>query len=233
MTEEMVQIQNWTPQDREAASQTKQELDRVLDEIQSQEKKLETDFVKLGTMIDEVREKKFWLLWDYKSFNAFLEAIAPKVGKGRSRLYACAGICRELLPYLPPEELSDIGISKASAIASAVKKSGKKPSDELLKAAKNPATTLDQMQGMIADSFGLREDMEYGTWFALSGIFLSDEEREELMRGIRCACKVDPAMNHVIDKWQDASAGERKEVIFRWVREFLGTWEAETEKGAA
>jgi hypothetical protein len=224
-------VEATSPEDRETASQVKQELDKTVSEIQAQEKGLETNFVKLGTVIEEIREKKLWLFWDHRSFNDFLETVAPKIGKGRSRLYACAGICKQLLPYLAPEELSDIGITKASAIAAAVKSSGKAPSDKLLVEAQKPETTLDQLNNLIAGDFGARSYDEEGDWFALSGIFMSEEEKAVFTRGIRCACKTDPPLSFMIDKWQDASAPQRKEVLFRWIMEFLGTYEPETEKG--
>ncbi len=221
-----------SPEDRETASLVKQELDKTVGEIQAQEKGLETNFVKLGTVIEEIREKKLWLFWDHRSFNNFLETGAPKIGKGRSRLYACAGICKQLLPYLAPEDLSEIGITKASAIAAAVKNSGgKRPSDKLLVEAQKSETTLDQLNNLLAEDYGARSFEEEGDWFSLSGIFMSEDEEAVFMRGVRCACKTDPALSFMVDKWQDASAPQRKEVLFRWIMEFLGTYEPETEKG--
>ncbi len=227
MTETKQEIQQWTPQDKQEAAKIKLELDRVLDSIKINEQQLDADFVKVGTLLEETREHKFWLLWgNHKSFNSFLESIAPMVGKGRTRLYACAGIAKQLLPYLPPEDLTNIGISKASALASAVKKSGKKPSDELLTAAKDPNTTLQQVQELIADDYGARDLGEQGTWYSLAGVFFSAGEKEEFERAVSVACKTDPALPNVID-WHDATAGSRKEVLQRFIREFLGTYEAE------
>lgn len=213
----------FTEEQKQEAAQIKKELSTVLDEIHSQEQKLETNFVKVGAMLEAVREKKFWLLpeWGtFKSYNAFLESIAPKVGKGRTRLYACAGIAKQLLPYIPPEELTDIGISKASALASAVKRSGKKPSDDLLTAAKNPNTTLQQVQELIADDYGARDEGEKGVWFSLVGVFFSPEEKEEFERAVGAACQADPPLQYHV-KWEDATAGQRKEILWRWIATFL------------
>jgi len=228
MTEQIVQ--NWTTEQKKEAATVKLELDRVLDSIKINEQQLDADFVKVGTLLEEARENKFWLLWgNHKSFNSFLESIAPMVGKGRTRLYACAGIAKQLLPYIPPEDLTNIGISKASALASAVKKSGKKPSDELLTAAKDPNTTLQQVQELIADNYGARDEGEKGIWMSLAGVFFSNGEREEFYRAVSVACRVDPPLQIVVTDWNETAAPTRKEILTRWIREFLATYEPEVK----
>ena len=227
-------VQNWTEEELKIGKETREELEQVVCEIHSQEKKLETNFVVLGTLIEEIREKKLWLMWDHRSFNSFLETIAPRIGKGRSRLYACAGIAKQLLPYIAPDDLEDIGITKASAIAAAVKNAGgKKPSDKLITEAQKPETTLEQLNDLLVEDYGIKDQGEVGTWYSLAGIFLSPEEKEEFLRAVRVACKVDPVLDHIIDDWQDASAPQRKEVLFRWLREFLAEYESQVEKGTA
>ena len=214
--------------DKLAAAQLKSELDAVLNEIETQEHKLDSNFVKVGALLEKVREEKTWLFWGHRSYGTFVESIAGKVGKGRTRLYNCSRVARELLPYIQPEELTEIGIGKSSALASAVKQSGgKKPTDELIKAAKNPNTTIQKMQEMIADVYGAREELEKGTWFNLAGIFFAPDEKAEFLRCVELACKVDPPFSYVVKDWQEATAPQRKEIIWRLVAEFLSTHETD------
>lgn len=230
MTEELAvhqDVQKWTLEEKEAAAQTNKELNSLLDDIQSREKELDSDFVKLGTLVNEVQGKKYWLLYgDYRSFNAWLKSIEPKVNKGRSRIYASLGIAKQLLPYIAPKELENMGISKASALATAVKKSGKPPADELLNAIKDKKTTLEQTHELIADNYGARDEFEMGIWYNLHGVYMSLEEKEEFERCVAVACKSDPPLPYLIS-WQDATAPQRKEILWRLVATFLADQEAE------
>lgn len=213
--------------EKQAAAQFKKELDAVLDGISLKEHGLDTDYVKVGTMLEKVREDKLWSFWGHRSYGTFIESVAGKVGKGRTRLYQCSKVARELLPYIPPEELADVGISKASVLASAVKNSGgKRPNDALINAAKSPKITVQQMSEMIADVYGARDEGEKGIWYGLNGVFFDDSEKEEFERAVAVACQTDPKLPQVID-WHDAPAPLRKQVLQKFIMEYLGTYEGE------
>lgn len=219
-------IRNFTPEEKAAAEKTRTELDVVLSSIEGQQKQLEMDFVKLGSLLSRTSDLKLWIQWDFKSYNSFLESIEPRVNKGRTQLYACCKIAAQLLPVMSEEDLITTGISKASALASAVKKSGKVPSDALLASAKDPAVTTQKLEEMIGGELGSRDDIEVGTWYSLVGVFFSESEREEFERIVKRACHVDPPLKHEIN-WRDASAVDRKEVLQRLTAEFWSTYGGE------
>jgi hypothetical protein len=216
----------FTPEQKSEAAQLKENLDIVLNEIQSSQKKLDSDFVKLGTMLAEVQTKKYWLEYGFKSYNKFIESVEGKVDKGRSRLYACAAIATQLLPVMSEEELSQVGISKASALASQVKKTGKAPSDDLLSKAKDSKVSVEQFKEELGNHFGGRDEFEKGVYFDLGGVFFSPEERAEFERGVETACKADPPLEYLVN-WHDAAAPQKKEILWRWVATFLADQEAE------
>lgn len=216
-------VRNFTDEEKEAAAKTRSELDIVLDSIEGQQKQLKTDFVKLGVLLDRAMTEKSWLIWGFKKFDDFLESIAPRVDKGRTQLYACSRIAAQLLPYMDEEDLITTGISKASKLASAVKKSGKAPSDALLASAKDPNVTSAQLDKLIGGELCLQDDFEEGTWYSLVGIFFSDSEREEFERLVKLSCHVDPPLAHEVD-WQDANAVDRKSILQKWMMEFYSTY---------
>ena len=60
----------------------------------------------------------------------------------------------------------------------------------------------------------------------LSGVFFNDDELEEFNRAIRVACLTDPLISPPLDKWNDNKAAHiRKDILTRWVREYLATYE--------
>ena len=213
--------------EKKAIAQLKKQLFEELKKEREHDDIVESSRLKIGTLLEDARTKKAWQDWGHSSWNDFLESIAPQLRKGRTSLYNYAATARDLLPYIPPDELPEVGITKARVLAAAVKKSGgKRPSDTLLNAAKSPAISVEDMHQLIADNFGARDETEKGTWFSLGGVFFSEEERDEFKRAVDVACRVDPPLKTVID-WNDANAPDRKEVLQRFVREFLGTYEAE------
>ena len=235
MTEELdTRLEKFTVEQKEDAERTKSELNTLLGEIEIHEKKLETGFTKLGELINTIQENKFWLLYgDFRSFDGWLKSIESRVKKGRTSLYMALKVAKQLLPYIPPEDLETIGITKASALANAVKKSGKAPDDLLIDAAKDAKVTTDQMQELIADSYGAREEFEKGVWLSLSGVYFNDEERSEFYRAVKVACATDPPLPYMIENWSDATASQRKEILFRWCAEYLSQYEALAETGKA
>lgn len=181
---------------------------------------LETCRVRIGIFLNDVQDKKIWEDWGFKSYGSFLDSIAPMVHKGRTSLYNYASTAKELLPYISPEELPEVGITKGRALASAVKKAGKRPSDTLLNAAKSPAISVDEMHQLIADNYGARDETEKGVWYNLGGVFFSPEEKQEFEDTVRAACHTDPPLSYSVD-WPDASAPQKKEILWRLSAEYL------------
>lgn len=216
-------------QDTQKPNRLQIELTKLLTDINSQEAKTDRDFLKLGVMLDQVRGRKLWSDWGYEGYNAFIKSLAEKYQyAGRTKLYNCARIAEQLLEVADPADVEQMGISKASKLSSAIKKAdGKKPSDSLLQKAIDPKVTAPELDVLIAGEYEFKNEFESGTWVDLSGCFMTIEESEEFNRCIRVACLIDPVLP-VLEKWNDNKASHlRKDVLFRLVREFLATYEAE------
>ena len=118
MTEALVEVQNWTEQQKLEADVIQHRLEVTLDEIQVAQDGLEKNFAQLGSDLLKVQQSKFWILYgDFKSYNKWQESIESRVRKGRSQLYAVKTIAEALLPYTGEEDLVEMGVSKASALA--------------------------------------------------------------------------------------------------------------------
>lgn len=235
MTEEMVQVQNWTDEQKSEAKAIQDRMTTTLDEIQVAQDSLEKNFVQLGSDLVSVQKNKFWILYgDFRSYNAWQQSIEPRVKKGRSQLYALKTIAETLLPYAGEEDLIEMGVSKASALAQAVKNSGgKAPADALLKDAKNPKNTVEDLSAKIAEAYGVRQLEDKGVYFNLHGVFFEESEKAEFLRAVEVACKTDPPLPYVITKWEDASAPQKKEVLWRWYASYLAEKETEVRQGIA
>jgi hypothetical protein len=207
----------------------KVELFKVLTNIESAEAASDKGFIELGIMLDKIKADKLWEKWAYSGYNDFVKKIAEKYPRtGRTKLYSCARIAEQLLPLADEADVVDMGISKASKLAAAVKKSdGKKPTDSLLAKARDPKVTVEQFDQQVAEEYEFKNDFEEGTWVDLSGVFMSEPEKEEFQRAIKTACLDDPPLPQILDRWNDNKAAHlRKEILQRWIMSYL----AEKEK---
>jgi hypothetical protein len=214
----------------QSANKIQVELMKLLTDIDSQEAKLDHDFVRLGVMLDDVRSGKLWQSWGYDGYDSFIKSLAEKCQKtGRTKLYNCARIAEQLLEVADAADVIDIGITKAGKLASAIKNAGgKKPSDALLQQAKK--SPVKDFDAHIAAEYEFTSESEKGDWFNLSGICLTKEEREEFMRAVRVACQDDPPIQ-ILDRWDDNQAAHlRREVLWRWYTSYLAEKEPEVAK---
>ena len=235
MTEALVEVQNWTDVEKAEGAAIKQRLDTTLDEIQQSQDVLEKNFAQLGNDLLKIQRKKYWILYgNFRSYNDWQASIEPRVRKGRSQLYSIKTIAEKLLPFTEEADIVEMGVSKASALAAAIKQSGgKAPPDKLLNEAKDPDITVEKLGQLIADNYGLRDELEIGIWYALGGLFFSPEEKAEWLRALKVACKIDPPLSYVIEDWGDATASQKKEVLWRMTSTFLAEYEPQVEKGIA
>jgi hypothetical protein len=223
MTDKIMHIENWTPEQKEDAQKTKDCVEKLVIDIKNQQESLETNFARLGNELLRVRSNKYWIMWNFNRFNDYLENVASSVYKGRTQLYATISIAERLLPISSEQDVVDMGISKASALANAIKKAdGKKPSEALLASAKDSKITIPQFAAQIAEEYEFKSDFDKGLWFDLSGVFLSADEREEFYRAVRAACLTDPPISPILENWSDNKAAHlRKDILQRWIMSFL------------
>jgi hypothetical protein len=210
-------------QDSQKANRLQIELTKLLTDIDQQSAQLDKDFVRLGVMLQDVRENKLWEPLGYGGYNAFIKSLSEKFqSASRTKLYATAQIAEQLLDVATPQDIEQMGMSKASKLASAMKKAdGKKPTDALLQQAKDPKVTIQQFDAKIADEYQFHNEFESGSWIDLAGCYMTAEEKAEWERAIKTACLDDPPLP-MLDKWNDNSASHiRKEILWRWTASYL------------
>jgi hypothetical protein len=220
-----VEIEVLAPVENSEAKRVQSQIVGLVKEICQHESSLAHDFAKLGTLLLTVREQKYWLDLNYKSFGSYLSEIQTQLGKGRAQLYQAISVCEKLLPEVTEEELARMGISKAIALRKAVDPITGHLAPDLLKMALDPKATIEDLRGAIYKETNQVPD-EDGKWRDLGGIFLTPDENAEFERAMSVATRTDPVIPKDIPDHI-----RRKEIFMRWGQEYLATYEAQVERG--
>jgi hypothetical protein len=210
------------------ATWTSDAVSKLLAQINSGETLLRTSLAQLGTVLLKVRTKKYWHAWGFPSFGAYIDSIKNQVGKGRTQLYQTIGVADKLLPFVTPDELANIGISKAILLKQSVEKTGKTPSDEILDQAQDPKVDAAELKALLFKNSNGSPENGQETYFDLGGFYTTKEEKEEILRTFDVATKTDPVISNEIPEW-----ARRKEIIQRLCMNYLAEYEALVAKGQA
>lgn len=203
-------------------------LNRLLETVKAQRSTLNSNYVKIGQLLSEIRQDKLWIDLGFKSFGAYLKTIEEKLDLSRNHLYLYMGTSEDLLELVGEKNLIEMGIVKAANLRKAVKQSGKAPSDELIQKAIDPATKGADFDNAIATEYNFDSKHEDSSWYSMGGFFATDEERDELDRAIKAAIFTDPVIaKDVSDQMKT------KLVILKWARDFLSAHEHEVEQAFA
>ncbi len=211
----------FSPEEKREAKELENKIDEVTRTIIAEKKSLDSNFVRLGQFISRVREKKYWLLGQYKSFGDYISDCEKKVRIGQSQLYVYMTVARNLLPSVSEDALVEMGVTKAGVLSKYVEQSGKSviPGD-IMDAAKNPDTKTAELDAMVNSS--LHNVMpDKGVWFSLGGFFCNEDEKKELTDAVELAKSIDPIVPNNIPGWQ-----QLREAHLRLAREFLNSWQS-------
>lgn len=212
-------------EDKAAAHSTHAQILAIIGEVLSQEKELDTSYVKLGTKIHTMQAKKYWIILGYASWSEYFEFLQDKFGTGRTQLYAYLGIAKTLLPMVSEQTLTEMGVSKASELRKAVETTGQQPSEAILSMATNPKVGVPEFRAKLHQEQHIIDHNEKGTWFDFKGCYLTEDEKKEIFGAFDMARRVDP----VIPKnWP--SHQQFKEIMLRLAREFAGEWSEPLER---
>jgi len=197
-------------------------VDRLIDTARQSQDILERTYLDIGIALKDVQESRAWVA-RFHSFDAYLrEWCEPRFDRKRNQLYAYKTTAEQLLPHVEKQKLLEMGVTKATALSSYVKKTGKKPTTALLEAAGNPEVGIQEFRAGIAEA--QHEKPETGKWYDFGGAFLSAEEREEIERGFQRATEIAP-LPEDCPEWL-----KRKIQVQRLIAEFLSTYPC-TENG--
>ena len=220
-------IQSFSPQEKEEAQKIEVRIQEVSGAIKADKERLESNFVRLSQLIDEVRAKKYWLLGNYKTFGDYLADCEKKYGIKHSQLYVGMKVARNLLPSVSEQDLVGIGISKAGVLSKYVEQSGNSViPEDVMRAAKDPKVRTEDLDSVVNGKLHNVTHESKGTWYAPGGFFVDEDERKELQDADDLARSIDPLIPNNIPEWQ-----QKKEIALRLAREFIGTWGGDTFVG--
>lgn len=208
----------FTPEELTDAQQTNEQIDQLAGLIKTQERTISSSWVKLGGLAHKVRQKKYWSVYGYHSFGAFVASLEPKVNRKRSQVYLCVGVVETLGSQISDDDLQEMGITAAHELEKYAKESGKLVSQELIDFALDPEKDVEELRAEIATTLH-KSPTEKGRWYEFGGFFVSDEERKLIEDAAETAKNIDPVIPHDI-----AEHAQRKEVMLRWCMEFLSTY---------
>lgn len=207
-----------TKEDQLEAQKISQEIDSVSSNIRSNEQSADSGWVKLGSLVSTVRQKKYWHSYGHRSFGSYVATLEPKIKRKRSQIYLCVGVVEALETQIPVSKLEKMGISKAYELKKYATESGKIVPDSLIEAALDPETDLTELKANVADALHRQPD-EKGNWWDFGGFYVTADEKEQIEEVIELVKSVDPAIPHNIPEHIG-----RKEVFMRLIMEFQSTY---------
>jgi hypothetical protein len=214
-----VLAQNFTTEEKREARELESKIEEVTRVIISEKKSLDSNFVRLSQLIDEVRSKKYWLLGNYRTFGDYLLDCEKKFGVGHSQLYVGMKVARNLLPSMTEKELVDIGITKAGVLSKYVEQSGSSTiPDEVMAMAKDSKKSTIELDAAVNQKLN-NVTSSQGKWVNLGGFYAEEEEQKELNEALELAKSIDPVIPNDIPVWR-----QTKECYLRLSREFISTW---------
>jgi len=195
-------------------------VDSLLGAIRTGELNLATNYVQLGNQLLNVRSNKYWVPLGFSNFGKYIESIKDQIQIGRTQLYLYISTVEKLLPSVSESQLNDMGISKAVELQRVVSQTGAPPTQELIDFALDPSHTRESVKAEVYKHLNIQTPTETGIYFEL-GCYVTQEEREEIQRGLDVAVRIDPV---IPNDWPENN--RNKEILLRFVREFLSEYES-------
>jgi hypothetical protein len=211
---------SFTQEEKLEAKKVEEQIDCATSTIITATRTLASNYARLGSLLNTVRERKFWLLGSYKSFGEYIKYVEKKYDIGHSQLYLGISIAQNLSPLLSEDMLCEIGITKASVLSKYAEQSGVSTiPEDLMALATDPKKKVDELRGECALKLHNILPEEKGQWHDLGGAFFSSEEWKEWTQAIEIAKSVDPAIPHDQPEWL-----QLKQAVIRISQEFSGTY---------
>jgi hypothetical protein len=211
----------FTPDQKSRATELVTEINTAIGDVRDGYSAYIKNFAKLGTLLLEVRDNKYWLLYDssaggpFESFGAYLERIKEQTTLGKTQLWKTISVSERLLPYSNEEQITEMGISKAAELAKYIKDTGcKPPQDTIDLAVSEESTVIDVKKALYGDKFQAPENTNYHS----IEFYSTDEEWQTLKDAFYIAERVpDPIPENVTEP------AKNKEILLRLSMEFISS----------
>ena len=175
---------------------------------------LERGYTHLGRMILEVAEMQYWRVY-HDTFRDYLKSVSMKSKRTPGQLQQYFLTVRDLSDTFSPDQLENMGITKAIKLRAAKDYSIVLPK-VIVDAALNPAVTVKELNKVISVTLKMPE--EEGDWMNLDFEFMvTPEERTLFETVIDVAMHTDPLTKTNISK-----SAQMKDIMTKLAQEFLG-----------
>lgn len=198
-------------------------VEQLAEKLGQAENQLERGYAELAEAILDVQTNRYWE-GAHASWGDYIKFITQKFNMGRAQLYHKVSVVKQLQGVVEPQELTSMGISKASVLADAHRLHGELP-ESAIESAKDNAVTVKQLKKSLAEALHIPEQ-ESMEWYDLSfAFYVTPEEKKELQDAESVVRGIDPPISNTIKDFM-----QKKEVALRWAREVLATYATEVKE---
>jgi hypothetical protein len=200
------------------------EIDVLAAKLGAAETMLEAGYGQLAFLLKETRDNKYWI-GTYDCFGDFIAHLRDTHSLGKSQLYKYLFTASELGGIVTPEQLSQMGISKAVALSD-IKAHDGTISDAALAAAADPKVTVKDLKKLLFEANNTMQP-EDGEWFDCGfEFYATEEERAVLNSAANAARHTDPVTSETLAPFM-----QLKDIVLKWAREYYGAYAANEVEG--
>jgi hypothetical protein len=153
------------------------EIDVLLPKLLMAEMTLTKARAQIGILLNEVRDKQYWKEKGFENFDGYVRSLEEQFNRGRTTLYAFAGLAKDLLPEVGEEKLTAMGFEKAKLLRQVKKSTGQLPSSEIIDMAADDDVTTNQFRQVLLDNKKLPDAPQDGKYYSLE--YFADKQRQE------------------------------------------------------
>lgn len=179
---------------------------------------LEHGYAEFAAALLVVQENHYWDS-QFESWGKYMEYITQEHHLGKAQLYHKVAVVRQLQGLVEPQDLTNMGISKASVLADAARLNNGVLPNEAIAAAQDDKATVKDLKKKVNEILNVAQP-EDGEWMDLGfAFYVSEEEKVELQEAMAAARQQDPVISNTLKDFS-----QRKEIALRWARDFLATY---------
>jgi hypothetical protein len=188
---------------------------------------LEHGYAEFAAALLTVQENRYWE-GEFESWGKYIEHITNTYNLGKAQLYHKVAVVRELDGIVETQDMTNMGISKASVLADVARLNNGIVPNEVIAAAQNDKTTVKDLKKRVAEILHTPEP-ENGEWLDLNfAFYVNAEEKATLLDAMNAARQTDPVISNTLKDFM-----QRKEIAIRWASEFLATYSTVQEMESA
>lgn len=208
----------------------REEIDSLLDQINSHELRLDGKRMRLGFLLREAEVSGKWKDWGFERLSLYIAYVGNKINRQKSQVYAILSVATDLHDHISEEALEEIGITKAQELRRFVKEGRRLdvviPDSDLTLAqyAALPKVTAAQLRVQVNRILHC-EEAPRGPWYDFGGCYLTPDERKTWERAEELALKFTDV------KLESSEHELRRAARLAIAQEVIGSWEPQMNGG--